>query len=58
MPPLMERIERTILEDRKRAQNRKREHAFHGWTQIEQCRHIVLMECPCGWLGWMPVDSI
>lgn len=58
MPPLMERIERTIIEDKQRAKNRVREHAAHGWMQIGRCRSIVLMECPCSWLGWMPGESI
>lgn len=58
MAPLMERIEREVLEGKQRNKNRKREHAGHGWHQIGRCRSIVLMECPCNWLGWMPREDI
>lgn len=54
MPPLMKRIEREVLEGKQRARNRTREHADHGWTVLRDFERIVLMDCPCGWTGWMP----
>jgi hypothetical protein len=58
LPPLMELLETRIQEGTQRTKNRVREHAGHGWTQIGRCRSIILMECPCGWLGWLPRGSV
>lgn len=54
MPGLMQRITREVLEGKQRAKNRTREHADHGWVVMRDCDMIVLMNCPCGWIGWMP----
>ena len=54
----MQRIEREVTEGKQRAKNRKREHANHGWKVIREINTIVLMDCPCGWCGWMTKDSI
>lgn len=58
MSSLMDRIEREVLEGRQRTKNRCREHADHGWHQIGRWDIIVLMECPCGWVGWLPAAAI
>lgn len=60
MPPLMKRIEREVLEGKQRTKNRKHEHANHGWTILRDFDDlkIVLMNCPCGWWGWMPKEDI
>lgn len=60
MPPLMQRIEREVLENKQRAKNRTREHADHGWVAMrDDCGPaIVLMNCPCGWIGWMPKAGV
>lgn len=60
MPPLMQRIEREVLEGKQRAKNRKHEHAGHGWAILRDFGNlkIALMDCPCGWTGWMPKDDI
>lgn len=58
MPPLMERIEREVLSGKQRTKNRLREHRDHDWVEIRRCLHIALMDCPCGWTGWLPCESI
>lgn len=41
----------------RRSQNRKSEHSSHGWADTGKTSELqpgrVLMECPCGWLGWV-----
>ena len=58
MPSLMKRIVREVLEGKQRAKNRKREHAEHGWKVINELETVNLMDCPCGWTGWMPKEVI
>lgn len=57
MPSLMQRIVREVLEGKQRAKNRIREHSHHGWKEIKQLETVVLMECPCGWVGWIPKEN-
>lgn len=59
MSSVMDRIEKDVLQGKQRTKNRVREHAGHGWTQEGRWTgNIVLMCCPCGWLGWLPTDAI
>lgn len=59
MPPLMQRIAREVIEGKQRAKNRTREHAHHGWLPIRDFPElsIQLMDCPCGWVGWLPKEN-
>lgn len=45
-----------------RSRNRLAEHGPHGWVETSRThvmrRNMRLMECPCGWLGWVDVDAI
>lgn len=54
----MQRIEHEVLEGRQRFKNRQREHSGHGWVPIRELDTVTLMDCPCGWCGWIPKDSI
>lgn len=54
MPGLMQRIINEVLEGKQRARNRTREHSDHGWKITQELETVNLMECPCGWVGWMP----
>lgn len=60
MPPLMQRIEREVLEGKQRTKNRTREHADHGWKVSRDFPDlaIVFMDCPCGWCGWLPREGV
>lgn len=51
-----------------RTKNRIREHANHGWRIIDNSPHMsfdgvfvgeaVLLDCPCGWTGWIPKKEL
>ena len=45
-----------------REKNRRREHEDHGWVLSDQALveskdGDVLVECPCGWLGWISREA-
>lgn len=58
MPSHMKRLIKEVLEGKQRAKNRKHEHADHGWKVIKELETVNLINCPCGWVGWMPKESI
>lgn len=46
-----------------RSKNRKREHEAHGWfpkpsTLRPAPVNETLMQCPCGWRGWIDTDVL
>lgn len=46
------------MKQSQRTKNRLREHKDHGWVEINRRGGLILFECPCGWLGWLPADEI
>lgn len=50
----LKRIVNEVLQGKQRTKNRKREHAGHGWKVIGELETVILMDCPCGWVGWIP----
>lgn len=54
---LFQRLEKDVMTQKQRTKNRIREHAHHGWTELRTFERIVLMNCPCGWVGWIPKEG-
>jgi hypothetical protein len=56
------------MKQSQRTKNRIKEHAGHGWKEIDKSPHFnfngrfvneaILFECPCGWIGWLPSEEL
>lgn len=53
---LPQTTQNSIMNNLVRVKNRIREHTPHGWVQVDQQDGFLLMDCPCGWIGWITAD--